>query len=132
MSQPYFEKSVRIKFTLPNWELGSLPGLPKLQSSIAGAKTPHIRAFFISLENYQSVDVENGLATAIWTFATQVMAKRKVESQNWQFDSRPLKVGNRPDPDAYKWSATHRWKVFNESYKFALHLIPIGGLSKEL
>ncbi len=27
---------------------------------------------------------------------------------------------------------THRWKAFEESYKFALDLIPIGGLSKEL
>jgi hypothetical protein len=27
---------------------------------------------------------------------------------------------------------THRWKALNESYKFALDLISIGGLSKEL
>jgi hypothetical protein len=37
--------------------------------------------FFISLESYQNVDVENELARAIWTSATQVMAKRKVRSQ---------------------------------------------------
>jgi hypothetical protein len=70
-----------MKLTFPKWGLESLPGLPKLQSSIAGAKTPRIEAFFISLESYQSLDVENGLAWAIWTFATQVMAKRKVRSQ---------------------------------------------------
>jgi hypothetical protein len=35
---------------------------PKLQNSIAGVKTPRIEAFFISLENYQSVNVENRLA----------------------------------------------------------------------
>ncbi len=29
-------------------------------------------------------------------------------------------------------SATHRWKALNESYNFALDLVPIGGLSKEL
>ncbi len=62
VSQPHFEKSVRMKLTLPKWELGSPPGLPKLQSSIAGIKTPRIVAFFISLESYQNVDVENGLA----------------------------------------------------------------------
>jgi hypothetical protein len=33
------------------------------------------------LENYQNIDVENGLAWAIWTYATQVMAKKKAESQ---------------------------------------------------
>jgi hypothetical protein len=62
MSQPYFEKSVRMRLTFPKWELGNPPGLPKLQSVIIGVKTPLIGAFFISLENYQSVDVENGLA----------------------------------------------------------------------
>jgi hypothetical protein len=49
-------------FTLPKWGLGSLLRLPKFQSSIAGVKTPRLEVFFISLENYQSVDVENGLA----------------------------------------------------------------------
>jgi hypothetical protein len=49
-----------------------------------------------------------------------------------QFDSRPLKVGNRPDLGVYMWSAIHRWKALKESYKFALDLISIRGLSKEL
>jgi len=66
--------------TLPKWGLGSPSKLPKLQSSIAEVKTPRLEAFFISLKNYQSVDVENGLTSAIWTSTTQVMAKRKVES----------------------------------------------------
>ncbi len=30
LSQPYFEKSVRMRLTLQKWELGSPPGLPKL------------------------------------------------------------------------------------------------------
>jgi hypothetical protein len=51
---------------------------------------------------------------------------------NWQFDSRPLKVGNRPDPSVCRWSATHPWKAFEGSYKFVSNLIPIEGLSKEL
>jgi hypothetical protein len=58
--------------------------------------------------------------------------KKKGRESNWQFDSRPLKVGNRPDPGACKWSAIHRWKALDESYKFASDLIPIGGLSKKL
>jgi len=48
--------------TFPKWGLGSPPRLPKLQSSIAKVKTPRLEVFFISLEIYQSVDVENGLA----------------------------------------------------------------------
>jgi len=54
---------------------------PKFQSLITGVKTPRIGVFFISLENYINVNVENGLAWAIWTFVAQVMAKRKVGSQ---------------------------------------------------
>jgi len=51
-----------MRLTLPKWGLGSPLGLPKPQSLIARFKTPCIRALFISLEIYQSVDVENGLA----------------------------------------------------------------------
>jgi len=51
-----------MKFTLPKLGLGNPPGFSKFQSSIAGVKTPCIGVFFISLESYQSVDVENGLS----------------------------------------------------------------------
>ncbi len=62
MSQPHFWKSVRMTLTLPKWGLRSPLGLPKLQSSIAGVKTPRLEPFLISLKSYRSVDVENGLA----------------------------------------------------------------------
>jgi hypothetical protein len=55
--------------TFLKWGLGSPSGLPKLQSRIVGVKTLHIGVFFISLESYESVDVENELAWAIWTSA---------------------------------------------------------------
>jgi hypothetical protein len=58
--------------------------------------------------------------------------KKKGRESNWQFDSRPLKVGNWPDRGVYRWSATHCWKALKENYKLALDLNPIGGLSKEL
>jgi hypothetical protein len=58
--------------------------------------------------------------------------RKKGQKSNWQFDSRPLEVGNRPDPVVCKWNATHLWKALEESYKFALNLIPIWGLSWEL
>jgi hypothetical protein len=58
--------------------------------------------------------------------------QKKDQESNWQFDSQPLKVGNRPDPSACRWSATHCWKALKESYKFSLDLILIGGLNKEL
>jgi hypothetical protein len=58
--------------------------------------------------------------------------KKKGRELNWQFNSQPPKVGNRLDLEACMWSATHRWKAFNEGYKFALNLIPIESLSKKL
>jgi hypothetical protein len=58
--------------------------------------------------------------------------RKKGWESNWQFDSWPLKVGNRPDPSVCKWNATHRWKTLKEKYKFTSDLIPIGGLSKKL
>jgi hypothetical protein len=58
--------------------------------------------------------------------------RKKGRESNWQFDSRPLKVENRPDPDVFRWSATHRWKALEESYKFSSDLVPIRGLSREL
>ncbi len=62
MLQPHFWKSVRMTLTLPKWGLGSLSGLPKLQSLITEVKIPRIETFFTSLESYQSVNVKNGLA----------------------------------------------------------------------
>jgi hypothetical protein len=64
-------------------------------------------------------------------YSTSYVWKKGRES-NWQFDSRPLKVGNWLDFSVCRWIATHRWKALKESYKFASDLIPIEGLSKEL
>jgi hypothetical protein len=58
--------------------------------------------------------------------------KKKGWESNCQFDSRPLKVRNWPDLGACRWNATHRWKDFEENYKFSWDLILIGGLSKKL
>jgi hypothetical protein len=50
MSQPHFEASVRMKLTLPKVGTCSPLGLAKIQSLIAGVKTPHIEVLFIPLE----------------------------------------------------------------------------------
>jgi hypothetical protein len=58
--------------------------------------------------------------------------QKKGRESNWQFDSRPLKVGNRPDFLACRQHATYCWKDFDEGYNFALDHIAIGGLHKKL
>jgi hypothetical protein len=44
--------------------------------------------------------------------------QKKGRESNWQFDSRPLKVGNRPFPDIRFESATWRSKDLDEGYNF--------------
>ncbi len=51
--------------------------------------------------------------------------QKRGQESNWQFDSRPLKVGNRPKSDVCRRSATWRWKILNERYKISSDLIPI-------
>ncbi len=58
--------------------------------------------------------------------------QKKGQESNWQFDSWPLKVGNRPFPDVALKSVTWRWKALDESYNFGLGLIPIRVQGEEL
>jgi hypothetical protein len=58
--------------------------------------------------------------------------QKKGRESNWQFDSRPLKVGNRPVSNVRSGSATWRWKAFFEGYNFGLDLVPIKGRGEEL
>jgi len=58
--------------------------------------------------------------------------QKKGRESNWQFDSRPLKVENRPLPDLRMESATWRWKDLDEGYNFGLDFIAIRLWSREL
>jgi hypothetical protein len=56
----------------------------------------------------------------------------KGRESNWQFDSRPLKVENRPLPDVCSRSATWSWKALDERYNFGLNLVPIRAWREKL
>jgi hypothetical protein len=58
--------------------------------------------------------------------------QKKGRESNWQFDSGPLKVGNRPLPDVRFGSATSRWKDLDEGYNFGSDLVAIQLRSREL
>jgi len=58
--------------------------------------------------------------------------QKKGRESNWQFDSRPLKVGNRHLPDIRIRSATRSWKALEESYNFRSDLVAIRRCSEEL
>jgi hypothetical protein len=58
--------------------------------------------------------------------------QKKGRESNWQFDSRPLKVGNRPFSYLRIESAIPRWKDLDEGYKFGSDLVAIRLFSREL
>ncbi len=58
--------------------------------------------------------------------------QKKGWESNWQFNSRPVKVGNRPFPDLRIESARCRMKDLDEGYNFGLDLIMIRLRSREL
>jgi hypothetical protein len=133
------KKCERMNPHTPEWTpmlgVGVPKGLLNLQSAIAGVKCPRLEESFISLEIFWSINVQNGLAWAIWTSAAQVTGKRKAGSQIASLrekDSRPLKVGNRPDLLGCRRRATYCWKALDEGYNFALDHTTIEGLQKKL
>jgi hypothetical protein len=58
--------------------------------------------------------------------------QKKGRESNWQFDSRPLKVRNRPLPDVALKIATWRWKALDESYNIDSGLVSIRVRGEEL
>jgi len=58
--------------------------------------------------------------------------QKKGRESNCHFDSRPLKVGNRPLFDVASRSATQRWKALDESWNFGLDLVLIQVRGEEL
>jgi hypothetical protein len=69
----------------------------------------------------------------IWN--TSYGQKKARESNSWEsasFDSRPLKVENRPEILGSRKRATYRWKGLDETYNFASDGESIGGLLPKL
>jgi hypothetical protein len=58
--------------------------------------------------------------------------QKKGQESNCQFDSRSLKVGNRPLPNVASRTETWRWKALDKSYNFGLEFIPIQVRGEEL
>jgi hypothetical protein len=58
--------------------------------------------------------------------------QKKGRKSNWQFDSRPLKVGNRPDFLTCRSLATYHWKALDEGYNFTSDLFSTGVLHTKL
>jgi hypothetical protein len=58
--------------------------------------------------------------------------QKKGQESKWQFDSRPLKVGNRCLPDIRSERATWSWKDLDEGYNIGSDLVAIQVCSRKL
>jgi hypothetical protein len=58
--------------------------------------------------------------------------QKKGWESNYQCDSWPRKVKNRPNSLTCRWHATHHWKALDEGYNFALNHIPVEGMQNKL
>jgi hypothetical protein len=132
LSQPQFEASVRMWLTLPksgNWESFGTPATLELDSR--GKNTSPWGVLF-TIGKVLKCRCPKWPRMSHLDICSPSYGQKKGRESNWQFDSRPLKIGNRPNSDVYRRSATWRWKALKESYKISSDLIPIGGLSKKL
>jgi hypothetical protein len=126
-----WEWTLTFRSELPFWELESWWTPESLESDCKGQNPLHWRVLYIigKILKLRCLKWARMIHLDIWN--TSYGQKKGWES-NWQFDSRPLKVGNRPNFLACRWRATYRWKSLDEGYKFALDLISIEGLYTKL
>ncbi len=98
---------------LPLWELESRWTLEPLESDRSGQNTSHWRILYIIGKLLKCRCLKWARMTHSNIFNTSY-GKKKGRESNWQFDSRPWNVGNRPNFRACRWCMTHRWKALDK------------------
>jgi hypothetical protein len=115
-------------------EMGTWESFGTFKSSefnCKGQNTSHWGVFYMIRKISKCICPKWARMTHLDIYNTSYGQKKGRES-NWQFDSRPWKVRNRPDSFACRWRVTRRWKALDEGYNFGLNLVPIGGLHPSL
>jgi hypothetical protein len=110
----------------------SPPGLPNVQSSTARGKTPCIGGVLGVIGKVLKRRYRKYPRILDLDISSPRYGQKKGRQSNWQFDSRPLKVGNRPSPDVRFGSTIRRWKDLNEGYNIGLDFVAIRGQGEEL
>jgi len=116
---------------LPLWEMESrwIPETSK--SDFKGQNSMACSVLYIIEKILERRCLKWARITHLYIWNTSYGQKKGRES-NCQFDSRPEKVGNRPDSLVCKWRATYRWKDLDEGYNFALDHSSIQSLLAKL
>jgi len=132
MSQTHFGQSVRMRLTLPKVGTWSPSEFLQLQSSTTEVKNTLPWGVLYTVGKILKCRCPKWPRMSHLDICSSSYGQKKGRESNCQFDSRPLKGGNRPDSDICRRSATWLWKALKDSYKIASNLIPIGGMSKKL
>ncbi len=120
------EWTLTLPSEFPLWELES-KWIPESSKRDYRGQNPSVwKVIYIIGKLLKLICLKWACMTHLDIWNTSYDQKKNHES-NWQFDSRPLKVRNRPDFLACRQHATYRWKSLDQGYKFALNLIAIGG-----
>jgi len=125
------ERTLTLPSELPCWELESRWTPKCSESDCKGQNLMAWRVIYIigKLLKRKCLKWARITHLDIWNIS---YGQKKGRESNWQFDSRPLKVKNRPDFFVCKWRVRYHWKDFNKGYNFALDLILIEVLHTNL
>jgi hypothetical protein len=132
MSQPHFSQVWGWSPTLGKvggWESSGTPECLELDSK--GKNTSHWGVLSV-IEKVLKRRYRKWPRIGNSDICSPSYGQKKGWESNWQFDSWPLKVRNRPFPDVALKSATRRWKALDESYNIDSRLIPIRVRGEEL
>jgi hypothetical protein len=131
LSQPHFGQAWGWNSDFQSWGLGVLHDSRKLRAWLQGSK-------HLALGVLDIIGKVLKCRCPKWPRVTHLdicspsYGQKKGRESNWQFDSRPLKVGNRPDPNMRWGSVTWRWKALEDSYKIGSDLVLIGDRGEKL
>jgi hypothetical protein len=100
------------------WELGVLLDSQKLRAWLQGSKNLELGVLY-TFGKVLKCRCPKWPHMSHLDICSPSYGQKKGWESNWQFDSRPLKVVNRPEFDVIRWRATRLWKALKESYKIA-------------
>jgi hypothetical protein len=117
---------------LEKWRIWNPPGLPNVQSSTARGKNTSPWGVLGVIGKVLKRRYRKWSRIGHLDICSPSYGQKKGRESNWQFDSRPLKVGNRHVSDVRSRSATWRWKALLEGYNFGSDLVPIRGQGEDI
>jgi hypothetical protein len=120
---------------LPFWEMESRWTPKTLESNCKGQTSMDCGVLYIigNLLKRRYLKWARIAHLDIWnTSYGQKKGRESNSRESASFDSRRLKVGNRPEILGCRERATYRWKGLDETYNFALDCIAIQGLLAKL